>query len=160
LYRFRSVLLLQSSPSRDKLPLGLEPLTWYPGSSDNPSRVYPAHDLAYRKAPVVERQNGVRGVVRKTHTKGGIVSFHALSASQRLFKAESGINGLLPATRVPSIYSVSALSRRSEALEEVTVFCVRQLCARCSRPAVKRKMYAASFTIRVFDHLPAAAGKP
>src|SRR5215471_573634 len=58
--------------------------------------------------------DNLMGVVRPTRP----------SASLRLFKAESGINGFLPASRVPSIYSVSALSRLRSALEEVTVFCV------------------------------------
>jgi len=46
-----------------------------------------------------------------------LLAFHPPSASLRLFKAESGLNGLLPAARVPSIYSVSALSRLRSALK-------------------------------------------
>jgi len=61
------------------------------------------------------------------------------SAALRLLKVESGINGLLPTSWVPSIYSVSLLIRLRYALEEVTDFCVRPLCARSSRPAAKRK---------------------
>src|SRR6266566_9283594 len=38
------------------------------------------------------------------------------SATLRLFKVESGINGLLPTSWVPSIYSVSRLSRLRSAL--------------------------------------------
>jgi hypothetical protein len=58
----------------------------------------------------------------------------ALSATLRLFKLESGINGLRPVAtrRVPSIYSVSPLSRLRYALQTVTVFCVCQLFARSS----------------------------
>ena len=57
------------------------------------------------------------------------------SAALGLLKVESGINGLLPTSWVPSIYSVSLLIRLRYALEEVTVFCVRPLCARSSRPS-------------------------
>ena len=57
------------------------------------------------------------------------------SAARRLLKVESGINGLLPTSWGPSIYSVSLLIRLRYALEEVTVFCVRPLCARSSRPS-------------------------
>jgi hypothetical protein len=67
------------------------------------------------------------------------------SAALRLLKVESGINGLLPTSWVPSIYSVSLLIRLRYALEEVTVFCVRPLCARSSRPAAKRKIKACDF---------------
>jgi hypothetical protein len=38
-----------------------------------------------------------------------------------------------------------ASTRNSAALEEVTVFCVRPLCARSSRPAAKRKIKACDF---------------
>src|ERR1700751_4021376 len=64
------------------------------------------------------------------------------SAALRLLKVESGINGFLPTSWGPSLYSVSLLIRLRYALEEVTVFCVRQLCARSSRPAAKRKIKA------------------
>jgi hypothetical protein len=67
------------------------------------------------------------------------------SAALRLLKVESGINGLLPTSWVPSIYSVSLLIRLRYALEEVTVFCVRPLCARSSRPAAKGKIKACDF---------------
>jgi hypothetical protein len=67
------------------------------------------------------------------------------SAALRLLKVEAGINGLLPTSWVPSIYSVSLLIRLRYALEEVTVFCVRPLCARSSRPAAKRKIKACDF---------------
>ena len=47
----------------------------------------------------------------------------ARGASERsLFKVESGINGLLPTPWVPSIYSVSRLSRLRSALEKLLYF--------------------------------------
>jgi len=67
------------------------------------------------------------------------------SAALRLLKVESGINGSSPLRGAPSIYSVSLLIRLRYALEEVTVFCVRPLCARSSRPAAKRKIKACDF---------------
>src|ERR1700740_677642 len=69
------------------------------------------------------------------------VGLATYSATLRLFKVECGINGLLPTSWVPSIYSVSRLSRLRYALEEVTVFCVRQPFARSSlgQPYAKRK---------------------
>src|SRR5271166_4796489 len=44
------------------------------------------------------------------------------SATLRLFKVESGINGLLPTSWVPSIYSVSRLSRLRSALGRLLHF--------------------------------------
>src|SRR5271157_5794695 len=44
------------------------------------------------------------------------------SATLRLFKVESGINGLLPTSWVPSIYSVSRLSRLRSALGSLLHF--------------------------------------
>ena len=78
-------------------------------------------------------------------TKQGSPGSTRNSATLRPLKVEAGINGLLPTSWVPSIYSVSLLIRLRCALEEVTVFCVRQLCARSSRPAAKRKIKACDF---------------
>src|SRR6266404_1915214 len=55
----------------------------------------------------------------------------ACSAALCLLKVESGINGCLPTAWVPSIYSVSPLSRLRSALEKVSVFCAWKLFARC-----------------------------
>ena len=78
--------------------------------------------------------------------EAGVTWIHARnSAALRLLKVESGINGLLPTSRGPSIYSVSLLIGLRYALEKVTVFCVRQLCARSSLPAAKRKITACDF---------------
>src|SRR5580704_470469 len=60
------------------------------------------------------------------------------SATLRLFKVESGINGLLPTSWVPSIYSVSRLSRLRSALGRLLSFALKALCsflARVSQPA-------------------------
>ena len=78
-------------------------------------------------------------------TKQGSPGSTRNSAALRLLKVESGINGLLPTSQGPSIYSVSLLIRLRYALEEVTVFCVGQLCARSSRPAAQRKIKACDF---------------
>ena len=51
------------------------------------------------------------------------VGLAAYSATLRLFKVESGINGLLPTSWVPSnIYSVSRLSRLRSALGRLLPF--------------------------------------
>jgi hypothetical protein len=58
---------------------------------------------------------------------------------------EAGINGLLPAVRVPSIYSVSplrVLDRRLPEQREVTVICVRKILANL-RSANRQLYYAA-----------------
>src|SRR6266481_6130815 len=61
----------------------------------------------------------------------GYLASRACSAALRLLKVESGINGCLPTAWVPSIYSVSPLSRLRSALEKVSVFCAWKLFARC-----------------------------
>jgi hypothetical protein len=68
--------------------------------------------------------------------------FSLRSAALRLLKVEADINGILPAGGGPLPFiSFLALSRLRSALEEVTAFCVRQLLARSSPRAVKRKSF-------------------
>jgi hypothetical protein len=80
-------------------------------------------------APITARSKPMRPTNPKAPS-----AVDAPSAPLRLLKLESGINGLRPLAprRVPSIYSVSALSRLRSALQTVTVFCVWQLFARSS----------------------------
>src|SRR5580704_16199267 len=71
---------------------------------------------------------------------GNLIRWYAMSsATLCLFKVESGINGLLPTSWVPSIYSVSRLSRLRSALGRLLpfVFDSPSLVPRCGLSAAK-----------------------
>src|SRR5271166_6325919 len=70
-------------------------------------------------------RNGPNQAIRAARCSLLIALFRraqSYSATLRLFKVESGINGLLPTSWVPSIYSVSRLSRLRSALGRLLHF--------------------------------------
>jgi hypothetical protein len=79
--------------------------------------------------PVMEMLSEILGIILWLPEE--YLASRACSATLRLLKVESGINGCLPTAWVPSIYSVSPLSRLRSALEKVSVFCAWKLFARC-----------------------------